>query len=141
MATVNPIQVETFLKGIHYPAERAALVKRAEANGATDEVRGMLMQLPDQTYGSTIDVTRAIGVIDAPTDQPKKVATRSNPIQVEKFLKGADYPASRSVLIDLAKKNSADERTLTTLSFLPDQTFASTLEVSAAIGRVDREAN
>lgn len=141
MATVNPIQVETFLKGIRYPADRATLVKRAEENGASDEVRGMLQLLPDQTYGSTIDVTKAIGVVDAPTDKPKKVATRANPIQVEKFLKGASYPVSRSALLELAGRNGADERALATLSALPDQTFTSTLDVSSAIGEIDRESN
>lgn len=141
MATINPFQVETFLKGIHYPVNRADLIKRAESNGANDEVRTMLLQLPDQTYGSTIDVTKAIGVIDAPSDKPKKTAHSANPIQVEAYLKGIRYPADRATLVDLATQNGANERVLATLALVTDQTFNSTLEVSEAVGQVDRQTN
>ncbi len=47
MAGVNPIQIEKFLKGIDYPAKKADLIKRAEQNGADEQVRATLQQLPN----------------------------------------------------------------------------------------------
>jgi len=64
MAGVNPIQIEKFLKGIDYPARKADLIKRAEQNGADEQVRATLQQLPDQQFDSPADVSKAVGAID-----------------------------------------------------------------------------
>ena len=37
MATVNPIQVQKFLCGMHYPAKKDELVKHAKTKGADDK--------------------------------------------------------------------------------------------------------
>lgn len=59
----------------------------------------------------------------------------ANPIQVEKYLKGIDYPASKSELIDKAEREGADSRVLSTLERLPDKKFDKPTEVSKAIGQ------
>ncbi len=64
MAGVNPIQIEKFLKGIDYPAKKADLIKRAEQNGADEQVLSTLQQLPDQQFDSPADVSKAVGAID-----------------------------------------------------------------------------
>ena len=64
MAGVNPIQIEKFLKGIDYPAKKADLIKRAEQNGADEQVRATLQQLPDQQFDSPADVSKVVGAID-----------------------------------------------------------------------------
>ncbi len=64
MAGVNPIQIEKFLKGIDYPAKKADLIKRAEQNGADEQVRATLQQLPEQQFDSPADVSKAVGAID-----------------------------------------------------------------------------
>lgn len=64
MATINPIQLQKYLKGMDYPARKADLLKRAEQNGADDQVRSTLEQLPDQEFDSAADVSKAIGAID-----------------------------------------------------------------------------
>jgi Protein of unknown function (DUF2795) len=64
MATINPIQLQKYLKGMDYPARKADLLKRAEQNGADDQVRSTLEQLPDQQFNSAADVSKAIGTID-----------------------------------------------------------------------------
>ena len=64
MATINPIQLQKYLKGMDYPAHKADLLKRAEQNGADDQVRSALEQLPDQQFDSAADVSKAIGAID-----------------------------------------------------------------------------
>ncbi|MBV9020241.1 MAG: DUF2795 domain-containing protein [Ktedonobacteraceae bacterium] len=62
-----------------------------------------------------------------------------NPIQIEKFLKGVDYPASKQELIKHAKKHGADQNACDALEQLPDQTYDGPIGVSKAIGQIDRE--
>ncbi|MBA2677291.1 MAG: DUF2795 domain-containing protein [Ktedonobacteraceae bacterium] len=64
MAEINPIQVEKFLKGIDYPANKSILLERAEANGVDENVREALQNLPDQQYKSPTDISKAIGAIN-----------------------------------------------------------------------------
>jgi len=64
MAKVNPIQVAKFLKGVDYPTSKADLIKRAEQNGADEQVRATLEQLPDQKFSSPTDVSKGIGAIN-----------------------------------------------------------------------------
>lgn len=47
----------------------------------------------------------------------------ANPIQMQKFLSGIDYPASRDKLVEHARKKGADEEVLRKLESLPDRTF------------------
>ena len=62
--TVNPIQIQTFLKGVDYPASKEALLQNAERNGADEGVRTTLEQLPDAEYATPADVSEALGKID-----------------------------------------------------------------------------
>lgn len=56
----------------------------------------------------------------------------ANPIQIQKFLKGVDYPASKATLIENAKKMGADENICASLEQLPDENFQTPAEVSQA---------
>lgn len=47
----------------------------------------------------------------------------ANPIQMQKFLSGVDYPASREDLVEHARKKGADEEVLRKLEAMPDRTF------------------
>ena len=62
--TVNPIQIQTFLKGVDYPASKEVLLQNAERNGADEGVRTTLEQLPDAEYETPADVSEALGKID-----------------------------------------------------------------------------
>jgi Protein of unknown function (DUF2795) len=64
MASVNPIQVEKYLKGVNYPANKNDLVKHAQQNGADQRVLETLKQLPDRSYEGPAGVSKAIGSID-----------------------------------------------------------------------------
>jgi hypothetical protein len=64
MAAVSPREVEKALKGIDYPARKQELIKCAESNNAEEVVRRVIQSLPDQTYNTPIDVTKAIGEMD-----------------------------------------------------------------------------
>ncbi|WP_027506981.1 DUF2795 domain-containing protein [Rhodococcus sp. UNC23MFCrub1.1] len=56
-----------------------------------------------------------------------------NPIELQKHLAGADYPASPTDLADLAKSNGADDDVVDALSSMPDDNYDGPDAVSAAI--------
>jgi hypothetical protein len=62
---------------------------------------------------------------------------KANPIQVQKFLSGMDYPASKEEIVDHAKSKGADENIMQTLEQLPDESFETPADVSKAIGKID----
>lgn len=62
--TINPIQIQKYLKGINYPASKRDLLENAEREGADEEVRMTLEQLPDQEYENPADVSKALGAIE-----------------------------------------------------------------------------
>jgi hypothetical protein len=47
----------------------------------------------------------------------------TEPIQVQRFLSGIDYPANRDELVEHARKQGADDAVLDGLSKLPDRSF------------------
>jgi len=57
-----------------------------------------------------------------------------NPIQVQKYLGGIDYPASKQDIVSSAKDSGADDNVLDALNGLPDKTYDAPTDVSQAIG-------
>lgn len=66
------------------------------------------------------------------TDQTQAV----NPIQVEKYLKGADYPANKQNLLECAENNSAPQDITECLSCLPEKEYNSPAEVNQEISNI-----
>ena len=64
MAKVNPVQAQTFLGGIDYPASKEDLVEHAEQQGADEEVLDALRQIPDREYDGPNAVSHEIGEIE-----------------------------------------------------------------------------
>jgi hypothetical protein len=62
-----------------------------------------------------------------------------NPIQLQKFLGGIDYPTHKQDLIKRAQKAGADQNVLNTLKSLPRDDFNSPNDVSEAIGDMHRQ--
>ncbi|HEX2858582.1 MAG TPA: DUF2795 domain-containing protein [Propionibacteriaceae bacterium] len=58
-----------------------------------------------------------------------------NPIQLQKFLGGIDYPTDKKTLVDTARKNGADDNVIQTLENLPMDRFNSPNDVSEAFGK------
>jgi hypothetical protein len=63
-------------------------------------------------------------------------AMRVNPIQLQKFLGGVDYPTDKRTLIDRARDKGADDNVLRTLEELPFDRFNSPNDVSEAVGKI-----
>lgn len=61
------------------------------------------------------------------------MADTPNPIQIQKFLGGVDYPASREALLSNAKDKGADDNVLHALEAIPDREYDSPTAVSSAI--------
>ncbi len=57
----------------------------------------------------------------------------SNPVQIHEFLRGADWPADRDELRRVAERNDADEMVMEALAGLPEGTFGSPAELTAAL--------
>jgi hypothetical protein len=58
-----------------------------------------------------------------------------NPIQLQKYLKGAGYPASKKDLVERARKQGAGEDLVRALDGINRERFATPAEVSKAISR------
>ena len=59
-----------------------------------------------------------------------------NPVQVQKFLGGIDYPCSKQDLVDTAKDQGADERVMNVLKKLPDRKYDAPTDVTKEIGKL-----
>ncbi|NWF58430.1 MAG: DUF2795 domain-containing protein [Fischerella sp.] len=59
-----------------------------------------------------------------------------NPIQLQKHLKGVDYPASKQELIQRAQQQGADENAISVLQQLPDQEYKTPTDVSEAVSSI-----
>ena len=62
---------------------------------------------------------------------------RVNPIQVQKYLKGVDYPVSKQDLVKRAQEEGADQNLVKTLEQIPRDEFRSPKEISQAIGEIE----
>lgn len=60
-----------------------------------------------------------------------------NPIQVQKFLGGMDYPASKQEIVDHAKSKGADQNVMDVLEQMPEDDYQTPADVSKAIGKIE----
>ncbi|WP_088890849.1 DUF2795 domain-containing protein [Leptolyngbya ohadii] len=62
---------------------------------------------------------------------------KANPIEIQKDLKGIDYPATKDDILKHAKKNGADKNVQEILKQIPDQEYAKPTDVNKAIGDLE----
>ncbi|HLO88470.1 MAG TPA: DUF2795 domain-containing protein [Nostocaceae cyanobacterium] len=63
--------------------------------------------------------------------------TKTNPVEIQKHLKGVDYPAGRDTLIQHAKKQGADKEILSLLEQLPeDEEYDNPADLNKALGEI-----
>lgn len=63
--------------------------------------------------------------------------TKINPIEVEKYLRGVDFPTSKEDLIECAKNNDAPEEIIESLHQIKNQEYASPIDISKQIGKLN----
>ncbi len=64
----------------------------------------------------------------------------ASPKEVEKCLKGMDYPAKKQDLITHAQEHGANQQVMDTLKQLPEQNFEGPTGVSKALGEMERRS-
>jgi hypothetical protein len=62
-----------------------------------------------------------------------ELSDKPNPIQIQKFLAGVDYPADRSTLVSTAEEEGAEGAVLDALKAIPDKEYDSPTAVSSAV--------
>jgi hypothetical protein len=60
------------------------------------------------------------------------MSDKPNPIQMQKFLGGIEYPASRDQLVEHARSQGADEAVIEGLKAIPDREYNGPNAVSQA---------
>lgn len=56
----SPIEVQKYLHGLEYPAQRQEIIDKAEEEGADEEILHLLQRLPNKDYESPIEVSSAV---------------------------------------------------------------------------------
>ncbi len=59
-----------------------------------------------------------------------------NPIELQKHLKGLDYPASKDDIVSKAESNGADDEMLKTLRGIEDGTYEKPTDINHAVSEV-----
>ncbi|MWV49425.1 DUF2795 domain-containing protein [Rathayibacter sp. VKM Ac-2803] len=59
-----------------------------------------------------------------------------NPIQIQKYLAGIDYPASKDTIVETAEKEGAEGDVLDALRAIPDGDYEKPTDVSSAVSKV-----
>src|SRR5215212_8224660 len=60
-AKANPVEVQAFLEGVGYPTRKRQLLREAESQNASRDVRATLRRLPEKSFKSPTEVSKAIG--------------------------------------------------------------------------------
>ncbi len=64
------------------------------------------------------------------------MAVRGSAAELEKYLKGVDYPASKDDLLQKARSNGAPDEVIDMIDSLTETRFNSPIDVSKAFGEV-----
>ncbi len=59
--TVNPTEVQKYLSGIDFPADKAEIISYAKSKGAPNEVIDALNGLPDMDYNNSAEISSQFG--------------------------------------------------------------------------------
>ncbi len=57
---ITPIEVEKYIKGVNFPADKEDLIHQAEGNHAPDEVMRVLNELTGKEYRSPVDIAKEL---------------------------------------------------------------------------------
>lgn len=71
------------------------------------------------------------------TKKDKMAKSNTSPAQVQKELKGVDYPASKQDLLDLVGNSGNKKEVRDLLDQIPDKEYNSPVDVSKEIGKIE----
>jgi len=121
MAKFQVTEVQRSLKGADYPMTSSELADLAKSNGAGDDLVEALRGLRKDQFNGPNAVMQALSdqedALGGPTPKgPTERETKDiegpawQVTEVQKALKGADYPMTGPELADLAKSNGAEDQ-------------------------------
>ncbi len=114
---------------LHEMLREHEILDLAQVRRAYLEPDGQLTVIRNRRGGSE----PASAPTSAPTSAIKETPmAHANPIQIQKYLKGVDYPTDKETLIQTARQQGADESVCASLEQLPDEEFQTPADVSAA---------
>lgn len=61
--------------------------------------------------------------------------TAPNPIQVQKFLGGLDYPVGKQEIVEQAQRSGADQHVVQALQEIPERQYDSPVAVSREVAK------
>lgn len=112
-------EVQRSLRGADYPMSGKQLAALAERNGARRELVEELAGIGSEVPGPTVVMEKLKGQLGGPTPESgstggehdyKDVQAASFQVnEVQKYLRGADYPMDGGQLAELARHNGAGE--------------------------------
>ena len=129
--------IEKALKGLNYPANRQKLVQQAKSNNASHDVINAIQNLPENKFNSPTDVAKAWGEERRGT-QSGRTRRGGLTTEIEKSLKGINFPANKQNLVQQAKKNRAGRNVINAIENLPEEKFNSPTDVAKAWGEERR---
>lgn len=59
-----------------------------------------------------------------------------NPIQIQKYLGGLDYPVKKQDIVQKARQKGADDNILQILQQIPDQEYSSPVALSREVSKI-----
>lgn len=62
---------------------------------------------------------------------------KANPIEIQKHLKGLDYPASKEEILQHAQQQGVEDQIYSLLEQLPDQQYEKPTDVNHEIGEIE----
>ena len=148
---ISASDLQTYLKGMDYPAGREDLVAHAQRNNAPESVITILQGFSNRTYRSAAEVSEEFGR-ETRGERPgaPETVTRGEPevrktvphrerisaSDLQTYLKGMDYPARKEDLIVHAQRNNAPESVIAAIRQFSDRTYQSAADVSEEFGKI-----
>lgn len=68
-------------------------------------------------------------------DQGRAGSGQPNPIELQRALKGVDYPATRGALVSAARNAQADDTIVDALMRIPERNYEDPAQVSEAVAK------
>ncbi|NMG68009.1 DUF2795 domain-containing protein [Azoarcus indigens] len=59
-----------------------------------------------------------------------------NPVQIQKFLGGLDYPVDKQAILGKAREQGADQRVMDALEQLPERAYDSPVSISREVSKL-----
>jgi hypothetical protein len=122
------------LSSIKDPQGGTMAEQHRQARGGTWGIPVILAFLAGGVVGWLASTLRPAGSVGG--RRHRHYAPKASLVEIQKYLRGADYPAQKDALLATARAEGADAAVLHTLSQLPDTRYSSPIEVSQAIGRL-----